>query len=257
MTSKKRDSIDILFNELYKKTPGAKVIRFSNEQLKKITQDTAFMNQFDAVKFDSAEKLPDKLKEHGYFIVHLGKGNHAFVKGNGYHKLEKITNIKSVKPEGSLIDKTGDSEAGAISYIYNSGIIQDFLGVERLKVHTARRSRVSFKFKVNGASLYADGQQIEIDGIFETTSGIIIAIEAKNTDNGDFEIRQLFNMEKYFDMLIGEGRLPKDTEVKLLFFVRLRDKKQNTCKIYEYTFTDKDDLNSIKFVRAAEYLVKS
>ncbi len=256
MASKKRDSIDILFTTLYAKNPSQKVIRFSNAQLKAITQDTKFMNQFDAVKFESAEKLPNKLKENGYFIVHLGKGNHAFVKGNGYHKLEKITDIKKMAKDGGLIDKTGESEAGAISYIYNSGIIQDFLDEEELKVHTARRSKVSFEFKVNGSRLFADGQQIEIDGIFETDKGVIIAVEAKNKEYGDFEIRQLFSMMKYFEMLIKEGRLPKETEVKLLFFIRLRNKKENICKIYEYKFTDDEDLNSIKFVRAVEYLVK-
>jgi hypothetical protein len=256
MASKKRDSIDILFTTLYAKNPDQNVIQFSNAQLKEITQDTKFMNQFDAVKFDSAAKLPNKLKEKGYFIVHLGKGNHAFVKGNGYHKLEKITDIKKMELDGGLIDKIGESEAGAISYIYNTGIIQDFLEVEKLKMQNARRSKVSFEFKVNGSKLFADGQQIEIDGMFETDAGVIIAVEAKNRYYGDFEIRQLFSIEKYFEMLIKAGKLPKDTQIKLLFFVRLRDKTRNICRIYEYKFTDKEDLNSIKFIRAVEYQIK-
>lgn len=256
MASRKRDSIDILFKTLYDKNPKQNVIRFSNAELKVITQDTKFMNQFDAVKFDSYAKLPDTLKAKGYFIVHLGKGNHAFVKGNGYHKFENISDIRDITTDGGLLDKIGESEAGAISFIYNSGIIKDFLGVENLKVQNARRSKVSFKFKVNGSELFADKQQVEIDGIFETDQGVIVAVEAKNTDYSDFEIRQLFSMKKYLDMLIEKGSLPKNTKVRLLFFVRLRNNKENLCKIYEYRFTDNEDLNSIKFVRSIEYKIK-
>jgi len=254
--SKKRDSIETLFSRLYAKNPNKKVIQFSNTELKEITQDTKFMNQFDAVKFDSATKLPNKLREKGYFIVHLGKGNHAFVKGEGYHKLEKITNIKKVDADEGLLDKIGESEAGAISYIYNTGIIQDFLGTEKLKIQTARRSKVSFAFKVNGSKLFATAQQIEIDGMFETDDGTIVGVEAKNEYYGDFEIRQLFNIEKYFEMLIKEGKLPKNTKIRLLFIVKLREKKHNIFKIYEYRFTNKEDINSIKFVRAVEYQTK-
>lgn len=256
MSSKKRDSIDILFNTLYKEHPEQKVLLFSNTTLKTITQDTKFMNQFDAVKFDSSEKLPDTLKEKGYFIVHLGKGNHAFVKGNGYHKFESISDVRKIDTKGGLIDEVGQSEAGAISFIYNSGIIQNFLGEKNVQVHTARRSKVSFGFKVNGAVLFADKQQIELDGIFETPGGVIIPVEAKNVEYGDFEIRQIFSMKKYFDALIQKGSLPNTVKVRLLFLVRLRDRKQNLCKIYEYKFTDDEDLNSIKFVQAVEYVIK-
>ena len=63
-------------------------------------------------------------------------------------------------------------------------------------------------------------------------------------------------MKKYLDMLIEKGSLPKNTKVRLLFFVRLRNNKENLCKIYEYRFTDNEDLNSIKFVRSIEYKIK-
>jgi len=246
MESKKRNSINILFNKLYEKSQKAKVIEFTNTELKTVTQDTKFMNQFDATKFDSSELLPESLKKNGYFIVHLGKGKHAFVNGEGYHKFEKITEIKNIDVTKSVIDDVGNSEAGAISFIYNEGIIQDFLGVKDLKVHTARRSKVSFSFKVNGSNLHADKQQIEIDGIFETKDGMIVTVEAKNVEHADFEIRQLFSIKKYFDMLMERGDIPNGTNLRLLFLVRLRNEKQNLCRLYEYKFTDDEDINSIK-----------
>ncbi len=257
MASKKRNSINILFDKLCKKNPKTKVIVFTNKELKTVTQDTQFMNQFDATKFDSSDLLPERLKENGFFIVHLGKGKHAFVKGEGYHKFEKITRIKNIFSSKSVIDIIGSSEAGAVSFIYNEGVVHDFLGVKDLKVHTARRSKVSFSFKVNGSKLYADKQQIEIDGIFETKEGMIITVEAKNVEHEDFEIRQLFSIKKYFDMLTEKGIIPKNTNLRLLFLVRLRDKEQNLCRLYEYKFTDSEDINSIKFIQAAQYNINT
>ena len=105
------------------------IIEFTNKELKTVTQDTQFMNQFDATKFDSSDLLPEELKENGFFIVHLGKGKHAFVKGQGCHKFEKITKTKNIVASKSVIDIIGSSEAGAVSFIYNEGIIHDFLGV--------------------------------------------------------------------------------------------------------------------------------
>jgi len=257
MESKKRNSINILFNKLYEKSQKAKVIEFTNTELKIVTQDTKFMNQFDATKFDSSDLLPESLKQNGYFIVHLGKGKHAFVKGEGYHKFEKITKIKNIDVTKSVIDDAGNSEAGAVSFIYNEGIIQDFLGIKDIKVHTARRSKVSFSFEVNGSNLHADKQQIEIDGIFETKDGMIVTIEAKNVEHADFEIRQLFSIKKYFDMLMEKGDIPKGTNLRLLFSVRLRNEKQNLCRLYEYKFTDNEDINSIKFVQAIQYSINT
>lgn len=257
MESKKRNSINILFDNLRKKNPKAKVIEFTNKELKTVTQNTQFMNQFDATKFDSSDLLPERLKENGFFIVHLGKGKHAFVKGEGYHKFEKITKIKNIVASKSVIDVIGSSEAGAVSFIYNEGIIHDFLGVKDLKVHTARRSKVSFSFKVNGSKLHADKQQIEIDGIFETKDGMIVTVEAKNVEHVDFEIRQLFSIKKYFDILMEKGVIPKNTNLRLLFLVRLTNKEQNLCRLYEYKFTDNEDINSIKFVQAVQYNVKT
>ncbi len=253
MESKKRNSINILFNKLYEKSQKAKVIEFTNTEMKTVTQDTQFMNQFDATKFDTSDLLPESLKQNGYFIVHLGKGKHAFVKGEGYHKFEKITKIKTIDTGKSVIDEIGNSEAGAVSFIYNEGVIQDFLGVKDLKVHTARRSKVSFSFKVNGSKLYADKQQIEIDGIFETKDGMIVTLEAKNVEYADFEIRQLFSIKKYFDMLMKRGDIPKGTYLRLLFSVRLKNEKQNLCRLYEYKFTDDENINSIKFIQAVQY----
>mgnify|MGYP001356327376 CR=1 FL=1 len=66
-------------------------------------------------------------KKNWFFFVHLGRGNHAFVRGNGYHKFENIKRTKPWKHTKSVVSELGTSEADTISTIYNSRIIHDFL----------------------------------------------------------------------------------------------------------------------------------
>ena len=101
--------------------------------------------------------------------------------------------------------------------------------------------------------MVADKLQIELDGIYESAEDKMIAsVEVKNQEHKDFEIRQLFSAMKYF-----EANVPSNYKIKLLFMVRLRDKNNDTFKLYEYKFEDKTNPNSIKFVKAIEYDIMS
>jgi hypothetical protein len=249
--SKKRESIRLIFEDLKRKNPYSKKLVFSNDIVKKVTGDVKFSNQFDATKFESYEKLPECLRENGFFIMHLGKGRHAFVKGNGYHNFESIKETKEWKTKKSLIGELGKSEASTMSELYNSKIIHDFLYGKTnvdIQVHTARRTRTSYDVIVSNEKLHADKQQIEIDGIFETDE-VIAAVEVKNVGLKDFEIRQLFNILKYFE----EKKLPPKYKLRIIFVVRARDKEKNIFRLYEYIFEDKEKLDSIKLVRNAQY----
>jgi len=249
--SKKRESIRLIFEDLRNKNPHSNKLVFSNEIVKKVTGDIKFSNQFDATKFESHDKLPECLIENGFFIMHLGKGRHVFVKGNGYHNFEPIREVKKWETRKSLIGELGKSEASTMSELYNSKIIHDFLYGRKdvdIQVHTARRTRTSYDVIVENEKLHADKQQIEIDGIFETEY-VIAAVEVKNVDHHDFEIRQLFNIMKYFE----EKKLPPKYKLRIIFVVRVKEKGKNFFRLYEYEFTDKERLDSIKLVRSAQY----
>ncbi|MFH1828723.1 MAG: hypothetical protein ABH824_05695 [Nanoarchaeota archaeon] len=248
--SKKRDAINEIFKELYEKSPQKKVLEFNNETVKEVT-GKKFRNQFDATKFETSEKRPELLKKHGFFIIHLGKGNHAFVKGEGYHKFEQIKDVIKWKAPMSVIDAISDSEAQSISTAFNDKIIHDFLFGDTNKeilVHTARRSRVSYRVKINGETLETDKLQIELDGIFETKD-TIATVEAKNQDHGEFEIRQLFSVMKYFE--IKKCLIPK--KIRHLFLIRIKKRGESYFKIYEYEFMDTENPNSIKLVKCKKY----
>ena len=254
MPSVKREVIHTIFTKLKSESPGKSVYEFNNKKVKEIS-GPKFMNQFDATKFDSSKLLPKSLKDEGFFIVHLGKGKHAFVKGEGYHNFEKVTDIKDWKITKSVIDNISDSEAQSASTAYNEGITQDFLFEDRnikLKVHTARRSRTSYMFKIGKEELFTDGLQIELDGIFETEN-TLASIEVKNVEHEDFEIRQLFNHLKYFEKLKQEGKIPKEYNIRVIFVVRIKKGINHFFRLYEYKFTNNKSPNSIELVKSRQY----
>lgn len=251
--SNKRDAIDKIFEMCFSKDKVSPILKFDNAQVKSVT-GVSFSNQFDATKFDSYNKLPPSLQKNGYFIVHLGKGNHAFVKGQGFHKLEKINDVVDWKLGKSYMDSISDSEAQSVSTAFNDKIIHDFLfnnKNEKLLLHTARRSKLSYSMKINGETLKTDKLQIELDGVYENQN-TLAAVEVKNLDNGEFEIRQLFSSMKYFKNLKEIGKLPKSFNVRLVFMVRER-KKGNYYKLYEYEFEDEENPNSIDLVKSKQY----
>lgn len=63
--------------------------------VKKRARTSGFKNPFDAVKHDTQKTLPDVMISEDYFIIHLGKGKHAFVRGancgfSGFWSFENI-----------------------------------------------------------------------------------------------------------------------------------------------------------------------
>ncbi len=256
---KKHKTLEILFNERYDNKPDAPYYTFTNNDVKAACIRTGFGNPFDVTKVDSFYDLTKRMREKNYFMFHLGRGNHAFIRGtqehNGYHEFESISgkDVISFHIKSRIVDSIGQSEAGTLSFIFNKGIIHDFLGAkgQNINMNIARRARVTFDFRINSETLHIAGQQIEIDAIFDTEDGTIATVEAKNKENKDFEIRQLFMVQKYFDMLEARG-ITQNIKLHILFLVGA---KKNLYKLYEYKFSDHDDMNSIRFVRAKEYQI--
>ncbi len=257
--SKKHQVIRKLFEGLRAIDSRSEVLSFNTDMVREVCIEVSFKNPFDATKYDTYELLPDCLKEAGYLIVHLGRGDHAFVKGNGYYYLEPITDIKTWPAKKSILDELGVSEASAVSTLFNERVIHDFLFGRReidLRVHTARRSNVSYKFRVGKNDLFADYLQLEVDGFFERDN-LIAAVEVKHGKHTNFEIRQLFTMMKYFEQLQKKGKLPRRYDVRYLYVNRVLGPKVEYFRLYEYHFTDALDFNSIELVRAIQYNLRA
>jgi len=65
---------------------------FDNALVREMAAQHDFGNPFDATKIDNSAELPEPLRAADYFLIHLGKGRHRFVKGiqHGYHAFEPI-----------------------------------------------------------------------------------------------------------------------------------------------------------------------
>jgi hypothetical protein len=256
--SKKRLVISNIFNKLFSKKPNQNYYIFDNSMVKEESLKVKFSNQFDATKYDSMKLLPPVLKEKGYFIIHLGKGNHAFVKGKGYHTFEPIQETVDWPIKMSIFNKIGTSEASTVSDAFNTRIIHDFIFGDvkkELFVHTARRSKTSFDLEFDGDTLHADKLQIEIDGFYESED-TVVCVEAKNIEHEDFEIRQVHSTMIYFYNFQKEGIIPKNYNIRFLFIVRVIGKIEDSFRIYEYKFDDVKKLDSIKLIKNKQYNVK-
>ena len=119
-------------------------------------------------------------------------------------------------------------------------------------IHTARRSKVEYSMKIEGEEIKVKALQIEQDGILECAEKkMIISVECKNVDNGEFEIRQLFSAMKYYKE--SRFNFPEDYLYRFLFLIRNRKKGNNYFKLYEYKFEDEKNPNSIKLVKSKQY----
>lgn len=255
--SKKRQLITEIFEGLRQIDPRSEVLIFNNETVKEVSTRVKFRNLFDATKFDTQESLPESLQEAGFIIVHLGRGNHAFVKGTGFHYFEPIQQQKKWQLPKSIVSQLGKSEADTASTIYNGKIIHDFLfgdSTENLQIHTSRRTNITYDFWIGKNQLHADWLQIEIDAMFESDN-TIATVEAKNIKHTNFEIRQLYSTMRYMDRFYRDKKIPSDYKVRHLFVTVNSRAKDKFYRIYEYEFTNWKHMDSIKLVKNAQYNV--
>lgn len=69
---------------------------FYNNLVKDICRKVGFGNPFDVTKLDNKAKLPQILLDNDLAIIHLGGGNHQFIKGIDkiFHDFEPIQAIE-------------------------------------------------------------------------------------------------------------------------------------------------------------------
>ncbi|HJH27063.1 MAG TPA: hypothetical protein C5S37_09925 [Methanophagales archaeon] len=138
--------------ELFKRCQKKKDFVFDNVLVKQVCKEYGFGNPFDATKLDDTSKFPQILLDEDYFILHLGRGRHKFVKGinNGFHSFEDINedNIFDWKYRKSILNEFDTSESNILSVAGNQRIIHDFLYeaiVASPKVYNARRTKMEIE----------------------------------------------------------------------------------------------------------------
>ncbi len=256
--SRKKESIcRILDAVLRAESPD---LIFNNALVKKIT-GRSFSNQFDATKFDTTDSLPECLKERDCFIQHLGGGHHRFLRGIslGYHSFEPIPTdqVRDWEYKPAILNGVGESEAAVLSLVFNQQVLQHFLFNDRTiipKIHLPRRTKGTFEYSVGTNPISVNGLQIEKDLVIEH-QGTIVIFEAKNGDRKDFSVSQLYNPYRHLDQLAQTGEITGVAALRMVYILRVVDQEsgKTMLRLYEYEFTDKQRLDSIAFVKSAQY----
>ncbi len=231
---------------------------FHNDIVKDISRKNKFGNPFDATKLDSTDKLPQFMKDNDLCILHLGKGNHRFLKGIHilYHKFEPIQKSVVWEYRKSLLNEYNDSESNILSVANNQRILHDFLfGVDlefdnlpvskRPKTYFPHRTKATLAYNFGEEHIVCEKQQIEIDLTIEY-GGTICVFEAKNGEPTDFNIYQLYNPFLYYYKAFP------DNKTVCVYLVRNGD----SLKLWLYTFADPLQIGSIQFIKSREYNLK-
>lgn len=249
----------LVLQDLYKHCEAKNDFVFHNDLVKEISKKHGFGNPFDATKLDSSDKLPPFFKENDLCLLHLGGGNHKFIKGLNklYHKFEPMQESISWAYKKSLLNEYNDSESNILSVANNQRILHDFLFgrdlefenldiSKRPKTYFPHRTKTTLDYYFEDEKISAQNQQIEIDLTLEF-DGVIGVFEAKNGEPIDFNIYQIYHPFLYY--------FNSKLEFKKIICVYLV-RHQNSLKFYAYTFKEPLKLDSIEFIKSKEYILE-
>lgn len=256
---KKQDVLARLFDD--SQASGDPVI--SKEDVRHACDLFDFGNQFDSTKVDHSNLYPEVMRQGaGFFLVHLGDGNHQFVPEmcRGYHTLEVIDESESAEwtYRPSLLNEFDTSESNILSVAFNQRILHHFLYDSvgsSPNLYLPRRTKISGEYFLGERPIVYKKLQMEMDAVVEL-NGEITIIEAKNGFPQDFAKGQLFHPYLYFDDL----RIEKKLDIKgiqccyLQRTRRTRRNPQSIIRLHLYRFHDRE-LTSIELLRKAEYVL--
>ena len=204
-------------------------------------------------KWDSSDCLPKVLQDKHLNI--LPESRRSYVMGDFllYQEIpelkEHVSKMAHVDlPEYESIDiHHVHSEANAIHVMTLTGILDDFLQVERnVATFSGRMGTGNFDFYVDTfyggkQNIHVSKAQCEIDGGFENDDSVVI-IEAKNVVHRDFHIRQL-----YYPYRLWKEKVKKP--IRLVFSVY----SNMIYRLFEYRFDEIEDYSSISLVKSKNY----
>jgi hypothetical protein len=245
---------------------------FHNDLVKEFCKKHKFGNPFDVTKIDNIDKMPLEIQKQGYGVIHLGNGNHSFIKSDGLmHFFEEIQQEFQWEYRKSILNSYNTSESNILSVANNQRILHHFLFEEdnefanidiagRPKTYFPHRTKTSFDCKIGENNFSLQNIQIEIDLTIEY-KGIVGIFEAKNLDfhkisKSGFAVYQIYMPFRYYH----EARKITSNikEIYAVYLVRTKIKDQDIISLWQYTFDDYTDMKSIKFIKSARNnLIKS
>ncbi|MCL2480545.1 MAG: type II restriction endonuclease [Spirochaetaceae bacterium] len=200
-------------------------------------------------KFDQSTQLPEVFQHYNLSILPISRSEYIIGNFNTYEKvLYQKSKPKMVSiPILETLDHTNlYSEASALLFAYNSGIIKDVMNSKDIHYTVSgRMSSGCFDYIINSndssQKIEVQNAQVEIDGGYEFDNGFCI-IEAKNIAVDEILIRQL-----YYPYRLWTEKISKQVIPVLMVY------SNDIFHFFQYNFTEISNYNSLKLVSYKSY----
>jgi len=201
-------------------------------------------------KQDKREDRPKVFKDSGLFLLPVKNGEYVIVKGEGYVDIPPINTAEEIymskldfQLDTSLV---GNSEMQHLDFAYASSLIRTFMKDESLVLTIrGRKYTPAFSFNVGKHLVSTKSVQTEVDAGYEGEKQVVL-VEAKSSNTPNVIIRQLFYPFRQWQSCTSKS-------IVTLFF----EKSDDIYSIWQFKFLDPDNYNSIEFVKAGKYKIKS
>jgi len=258
---------DKVIEEIFLQCKKNKDFVFHNDLVKDLSKKYKVGNPFDVTKLDNKGKLPDILIENDYAVIHLGSGNHQFIKGIDkiYHNFEPVQKTVNWEYKKSILNENNTSESNILSVANNQRILHNFLFdndfefdlvdiTQRPKTYFPHRTKTSFKYNFGkNIEIQLDKIQIEIDLTIEF-KGTIAVFEGKNGKPDNFAVYQIYHPFLYYFHANEKSDIKgKIKKILGVYVVKTIENKVTNLKLWAYTFENPFDITSIKFVKSKCY----
>lgn len=202
-------------------------------------------------KFDQSAQLPEIFRDNKLSILPTKRGEYVIGSLNAHTKIT-YSNIRPTAvqiPDLQTLDHTDlYSEASALLFAYNSGIIKDILGSSKVNFTVnGRMSSGNFDYLIDDKlsnrkyKISAQNVQVEIDAGYESPDAFCIC-EAKNIAAEEILIRQL-----YFPYRLWRGKITKPIVPVFLVF------SNDIFHVFKYAFENEQHYNSLKLLKHSAY----
>ncbi|MCY4652359.1 MAG: hypothetical protein OXC95_04255 [Dehalococcoidia bacterium] len=200
-------------------------------------------------KQDTRGSRPQTFQDKGLFILPVRNGRYIIVKGEGYVDIPTIQSplLEYQSDLGFKLETTrvGNSEMQHLDSAYAFSLIRHFTEDNSLVLTIrGRKYTPQFSFYASGFHITTRSVQTEVDGGYEGRSQVVL-VEAKNTNATNTIIRQIYYPFR-------QWQEHTDKLVSTLFFQRTNE---NEYHIWQFTFDDMNDYDSIRLTKSARYRI--
>ena len=189
------------------------------------------------------------MKKNGLILLPVKNKFYVIVKGEGYVDIPDIkgeAEIYNTKLDFDLdTTKIGNSEMQHLDFAYASSLIRTFMQDDSLLLTIrGRKYTPMFEFYVGNQLICTESVQTEIDAGYEGRNQVAL-VEAKNAQTKNTIIRQLYYPFRQWQQHVSK-------KVNMLFF----EKQKDFYSIWQFSFTNPMNYNSIELVKSAKFQIK-